>query len=56
MVLENMYNERIDDWKQRVLRGKLSHEEYLAACASIREAEYLRERPKQLIQEARMTR
>ncbi len=55
MVLENMINERIEDWTRKILSGRLSHDDYIAACQSIREAQYLRDRPKQLIQEARMT-
>ncbi len=53
-VITVMVDERIADLTRKVLAGRLSHDDYLATCASIREAEYLRERPKQLINEARM--
>jgi hypothetical protein len=52
--IEQVYNERIDDWQRKVLTGRLDHDEYVRACQSIREAEYLRDRPKQLIHEARL--
>ena len=55
-AVDRLYAERIEDWTRKILAGRMSHDEYQAACASIREAQYLRDRPKQLIQEARMTR
>lgn len=55
LTIDRIYEERIMDWTAKILRGRLSHDEYVAACQSIREAQYLRDRPKQLIQEARMT-
>lgn len=41
--------------KERTLRsGRLTHDDYLRACESIRELEYLFARPLQLVNEARM--
>jgi hypothetical protein len=54
-TIDEVIDARIEDWTRRILSGRLSHDDYIAACQSIREAQYLRDRPKQLIQEARMT-
>jgi hypothetical protein len=54
-TITQVYEDRIADMTRKVMAGRLSHDDYLAACAAVREAQYLRDRPKQLIQEARMT-
>ena len=53
-LLESIIEDRILDQIRRLRSGKLDHDEYVAVCESIRTAEYLRDRPKQLIQQARM--
>lgn len=45
--------ERVEGRERQLRLGKLDHEEYIRVCESIRECEYLRDRPLQLIREAR---
>lgn len=50
-------DERIADRERQLRSGRCAnHSEYVQVCESIREAEYLRDRPVQLIREARMGR
>jgi len=50
-----LVDERIADRERQLRSGRCAnHSEYVQVCESIREAEYLRDRPVQLIREARM--
>lgn len=50
-----LVDERIADRERQLRSGRCAnHSEYIQVCESIREAEYLRDRPVQLIREARM--
>jgi hypothetical protein len=41
--------ERLEQKQNALKSGRLSHEEYLEACAAIRELEYLRDEPARLV-------
>lgn len=54
MILE-VFNERIADRQRQLVSGRATdYTHYRALVESIREAEYLRDRPMQLVREARM--
>jgi hypothetical protein len=45
-------DDRIESSKRSLLTGKLSHDDYLRRCESIRELEYVRDLPRALISRA----
>lgn len=54
VLVLDILDEKIEQKTRSLKTGRLDHDDYIRACESIRTAEYLRERPKQLIAEARM--
>jgi hypothetical protein len=52
-ILEDVITERLEGQLRKLRSGSLTHDQYVALCESIRTTEYLRERPKQLVEQAR---
>lgn len=54
MMIVGIINERVTNRERELKRGKLEHDEYVRTCASIREAEYLRDEPARMVRQAKM--
>lgn len=54
ILMLEIIDARINDRLRQLRTGRLTPEDYIRVCESIREAEYLRERPNQMIREARV--
>ena len=51
-VLTQIISDRIESRQRRLVTGKLTHEEYIAVAAAIRELEYLLAEPLSLVRKA----
>lgn len=54
VILDTLLDGRLQDKYRHMKGGKLTHDEYIATAASIREIEYLRAEPGKLARRTRM--